>query len=472
VRRLPSPTRNPHSGAAARSAGRPGARAVLLAAAAVALLASTAASCRDARTDVSVGRAATGTVVEVVDAPASVTARAAATLTAAADGTLVSLRVAPGATVRAGQVLAVIDSPAARSQLARAKRALSAARRAAGGFGGGVDLSLAQRKTDRAAATAFAEARDAAGQIADPRLRAALLSQVAAAEQQYEAAARVAGQAVRAVQRGVAGLSAAMSALGAAQRLQAQQAYDLAKSTVDALTLRAPISGLVQMGAATAPTGTGGSLADLIGAAGAGAAGGAGAISGGGSAPLPGVDGSVPEGGRVAAGTPVLTVVDVGALGLLAEVDETDVLLVAPGTSATVELDAATGASYEARVSSVDVLPTSSARGGVSYRVRLALGPGRYADGRAAPTPRPGMSAVVHLRVREATSAVTVPAAAVFSAEGRDAVWAVRDGRARRVEVTVGVQGQDVVQIVAGLSAGEQIVVRGTDQVRADQQVP
>jgi hypothetical protein len=79
------------------------------------------------------------------------------------------------------------------------------------------------------------------------------------------------------------------------------------------------------------------------------------------------------------------------------------------------------------------------------------------------------MSAVTHLQVRQATGAVTVPAAAVFTAEGRDVVWAVRNGRAEQVPVTVGVQGQDVVQIVSGLSEGQQVVVRGTDQVQTGQ---
>jgi hypothetical protein len=82
------------------------------------------------------------------------------------------------------------------------------------------------------------------------------------------------------------------------------------------------------------------------------------------------------------------------------------------------------------------------------------------------------MSAVAHLKVREATDAVTVPAAAVFSAGGRDAVWVVRDGKAERVDVTVGVQGQDLVQIVTGVGAGQPVVVRGTDRVSAGQQVP
>jgi multidrug efflux pump subunit AcrA (membrane-fusion protein) len=434
----------------------------------------TAASCGDEPSDVAVGEVARATVVEVVDAPASVTARAAATLTAPADGTLAVLRVDAGTRVRRGQVLAIIDSPTAQARLKQARKALNAARRAGGG-GGGINLGGVQRITDREAEAAFDAARDAADRIADPRLRAALRAQVDTAERRYDATARAAGQAIRAVQRGVASLSSAMSALTAAQRLQAQQAYDLAKATVDALTLRAPIAGVVQLGGPAGGAPGGGSLTDLLaqlpGGAPAGGADSAGAT--GGAAPtLPGVDGAVPVGGLVTAGTPVLTVVDLGELGLLAEVDETDVLLIRVGVPASVELDAATGARYEGRVRSVDVLPTPSARGGVAYRVRLSLGAGGYPDGRSAPTPRPGMSAVAHLRVRAAADAVTVPAAAVFSADGRDAVWVVRGGRAERIPVTVGVQGQDLVQIVTGVADGDSVVVRGTDQVRSGQELP
>jgi multidrug efflux pump subunit AcrA (membrane-fusion protein) len=436
-----------------------------------AALALTAASCGGGPSGVAVGAAGRGDVVEVVDAPASVTAKAAATLSAPADGTLASLRVRAGDRVRAGQVVAIIDSPSAQARLKQAKQALAATRRAS--FSPGVDLSGVQKATDRSAKDAFAAARAAAGQISDGKLRAALLAQVSAAEQHYTAAAKASSAAIRSVQRGVAGLGSAVSALGAAQRLQAQQAYDLAKSAVDSLTLRAPISGVVQLGGASTSSGAAPSLTDLIQSAGGDAAALTGSPpAGAGPGALPGVDGTVPSGGQVTAGTAVLTVVDVAELGLLAEVDETDVLLVRPGAVATVELDAATGASYDGTVRSIDILPTPSSRGGVSYRVRLDLRTGRYADGREAPTPRPGMSAVAHLRVREVTGAVTVPAAAIFNSDGRDAVWAVRDGKAQPIPVTVGAQGQDMVQILAGLSEGQQVVVRGTDQVRTGQDVP
>ncbi|MFG3556403.1 efflux RND transporter periplasmic adaptor subunit [Micromonospora sp. NPDC047557] len=443
---------------------------LLIALTAVAVLtATTAASCGDDQPPVALASAARNPVSEVIDAPATVTARAAATLTAPADGTLASLRVQPGQRVKRGQVLAVVASPSAQARLRQAKEALDAAKRAGRGVSTG-NLSSSRRGTDKAADEAFDAAREAAEKIADPQLRDALLTQVTSAQRQYAAAARSADQAVRAVQRGISGLNSAVGSLSAAQRLQAQQAYDLAKATVDALTLRAPVAGVVQPGGTRAGSGANAGLAGLLEQAG-----GPGldpsALAPAQGGPPAGVDDAVAVGGQVTAGTPVLTVVDTGQLGLLADVDETDVLLVKPGVTAAVELDAVTGASYDATVRSVDVLPTSSAQGGVTYRVRLTLGPGKLAEDAPAPTPRPGMNAIVHLRVREAADAVTVPASAVFSADGRDAVWVVRDGKADRAPVTVGVQGSDLVQILNGVQPGDRIVVRGTDQVRDGQEV-
>lgn len=446
--------------------------AALLVACATALT-LTAASCGEEPSDVALGTATRGSVAEIVEVTGSVTARSAATLTSPADGTLSSLRVEAGDRVRKGDLVAVIDSPSADRRLSEAAEALDAADRVATpGTGGGNDFVAVQHSTDAEAATAFAQAREAAGKVTDAPLKNALLTQVGAAERQYAAASKAVGEAVSAVQRGVAGLNRAMNALTAAQRLQARQAYDLADAAVKALTLRSPVDGVVQLGgtASAAP----GSLTDLLGTGAAGAAAaatGAGRSGGASGGERPGVDVAVPRGAVVSAGTPIVTIVDTGRLGLVAEVDETDVLMVKPDGAAAVELEAALGAEYRAAVRSIDVLPTTSARGGVSYRVRLSLEKGEYGDGRAAPTPRPGMSAIVRLQVREATDAVTVPASAVFTADGRDAVWVIRAGRAERVPVTLGVQGEDAVQIVDGVDDGERIVVGGLDEVRAGQQV-
>lgn len=436
-------------------------RSAALVATPVLLLVLSASSCDSGPKGVSVGSVGHGTVDEIVEASGSVTARAAATLSAPADGTLAALRVEAGQQVTKGQVVAVIDAPDVEARERSAAKALDQASRGGGvSVGGTSGVSAARRRTDAQAKSSFEDARSAAAKVTDPALRAALVKQVDAAQKQYSAASDAAGAALRSVQRGVASLGAAVGALSSAQRLQAQQAYDLASAAVDALTLHAPVSGVVQLGGPSSGAAGGGSLSSLLSAGTPNAL-----PTAGGGATLPGVDPAVPQGAYVTAGTPIVTIVDTGRLGLAAAVDETDVLLVKPGGTATAELDAATGASYPATVRSIDLLPTTSATGGVSYRVRLDLGKGTNDDGTAAPTPRPGMSAVVRLRVRQATDAVTVPVSAVINADGRDTVWAVRDGHYQQVPITLGVQGEDVVQVTGGLAEGQRIVVTGADRV-------
>ena len=441
----------------------------------VAAVSLTAAACTSSDTGIALDTVRTATVVEVVDVPASVTARAVATLTAPADGTIASLAAEPGSTVAKGAVLAVIDSPAAQKRLTDAKAALSAA---SGGVGAVrvADLTRLQDHLDASAADAFTAARSAAGQVADDKVRAALLAQVDVAQKQYESTAQTTRAIATQVQQGVASLSAAVGALGAAQRAQAKAAYDVAAATVDALTLRAPIAGVVQLARPAAGTASD-PLAGLLGAVGASGGVAAAGVGGAGAATasspntaVAGVDDVLMVGDQVSAGTAVVTIVDVSEIGLVGEVDETDVLLVNPGITASVDLDAAPGVSYEATVGTVDLLPTPSPRGGVAYRIRLSFSPPK-AGTTAPPTPRPGMSAVAHLRVRTAANAVSVPAAAVFSSGGHEAVWVVRDGRAVQQQVVVGVQGEDLVQISDGLQSGQQVVVAGTDRVTAGEKL-
>jgi RND family efflux transporter MFP subunit len=175
---------------------------------------------------------------------------------------------------------------------------------------------------------------------------------------------------------------------------------------------------------------------------------------------------TVAVGAPVSAGTAILTVVDVSELGLVAEVDETDVLLVQTGVAAEAELDAAPGTTLQASVTAIDVLPTSNSRGAVAYKVHLVLTPGSV-------TPRPGMSALVRLKVREASNTISVPAAAVFNVDGQDTVWVRGEGnKAQKRRVKVGVSGRDVLQISDGLRQGEWVVVRGADRVSEGSELP
>jgi len=412
------------------------------------------------------------TVTEVVEAPATVTARATAGLTAPADGTVAELRVRDGQSVPAGTVLMRIESPSARQRLRDAE---SADRQASAGRVRlpGADLSGLQAQADASAEAAFSAARAAADALPTPELRAAAHAREAAAEARYAAARASAADAARRFNAGLGSVSSALSSFATASRVQTRAAVALARSTVDALVVRAPISGLVSLGAGAPGAKPGGAdVQGLIDSLPSSVQGQATQALGGSAGGAGTTTATIAAGVPVSSGTPLATVTDVSALSLVAEVDETDVLLVKPGVTARVNLDAVPDATYAATVAAVDLAPVTTAGGGVTYRVRLRLAPGRLADGGPAPQPRPGMSAVADLQVRRAPGAVAVPASAVVREGSRDAVFVDDSGRAQHRFVTLGAQGDELVQVVEGVRVGDRVVVRGADSVKDGQKLP
>lgn len=420
--------------------------------------------------DVAVATVGRADVVEVVDAPATVEARAQATATAPADGTVATLLVADGAKVKAGQPLLRISSPSAVDRLRRARQA-DAQAAAATPTTPRIRLTGFQGQVDSAATAAFDAARTAAAAVPEAQ-RAQALAAVTTAEARYAAARAQALAALRSLERGIGSVTSSLASLGAAQRVQTQAAVDIAQSTVDALLVRAPIGGTVQLGGASSGGAAPGGLDALVGSLPAAVQGQAAQALNGSSGTTGTSSGALVAGAPVGSGAVVATVYDLSSLRLSGAVDETDIFLVRRGVVADVELDAVPDARYSATVVAVDLSPTESSRGGVTYGVHLALGPGRLADGGPAPRPRPGMSAVVDLKVRSAKQAVAVPAAAVVRQGARDAVWLVVNGRARSRVVKLGAQGDDVVAVVDGVRPGDVVVSRGADSVTEGQRVP
>ncbi|MFC5834299.1 efflux RND transporter periplasmic adaptor subunit [Nonomuraea insulae] len=412
-------------------------------------------------------------VTEVVEAPATIGARASATLRSPAQGTIAKLYVREGDHVSKGETLAKIRSPQAQDQLRQARQASEMATPAS--FAPNVRLpSFDTGGFDRQVAVHFAKARKEARKVKDSRARKQLLSAIDLAQTQHKAQTKALesltarlNQSISGVLTGVtSGISTSMASLQAVSKSQAKAAVKAAESAVKSLTIKAPFSGVVTLGRVSggaAPSGVEGLLSRLPG----------------GGQQLP----SVPSGGSTSAGTPVATgvpvsagdsiatVTDVSKLTLDADVDETDVLLVREGVKAAVELDAVPGATYTAAVTAIGVTPMEGTTGGVSYPVRLTLGPGAFDDGSKAPTPKPGMSAVTRLTVRESPSAVSAPAAAIVSSGRESVVWAVRNGVAQRRVVKLGAQGDAVVEVLSGVSVGERIVVKGADSVREGQRL-
>ncbi|WP_024935735.1 efflux RND transporter periplasmic adaptor subunit [Actinomadura welshii] len=439
--------------------------------AAGALLAGVLSACTGGGGDggIRLGRVERADVSEVVEAPATVSARATAVLRSPAEGTIARLYVADGDPVDEGDVLAKISSPGAREQLAQALEADRSAS-AGGGVPEGLDLSEFQRRTDRTARDGFAAARKIALRIPDLKERALVLAGITRAEGQYRTASAAARTAVARLNAGLGSVGATISSITAAQRVQTRAAVRTARRTVDALTIKAPFDGIAGLGG---PAGGAPGLGDVLDRLPQGAQSQAGGLTGLGN--LGG--GAAKDASAIAAGAPVsggdavITVTDVSTLALTADVDETDVLQVAKGVEAEAEFDAVEGGTYEAEVTGVGVTPKESSGGGVTYKVTLALGRGALAGGGTAPRPKPGMSAVVNLKVRDVRNVLSVPSSAIVTSGRESVVWAVSDGRAQRRVVGLGAEGDATVQITRGLREGESIVVRGADSVKQGQEL-
>jgi len=419
--------------------------------------------------------ARTADVVERVSAPGSVQAAAQSDLHAPAAAKLADLRVRDGQRVRRGQVVAQLSSTQVDSSIRQAQAAVDSAS-ALDGLVPSVPVASAlaaiEQVQQQLSTTSEALLRALRSTLAalPPTQRAQVKARLDKAEQQVATSQRRATQAaelaVAAVDQQTAALRGALNAATAAQRGQAQLALDLAMEQKAALTLRAPISGTLQLGRASSG-GPATSLPDLsqlpesAQQAVQGLTSGSGGQSGGGP-PLR-------VGDQLAAGQTVATVYDLSDLQVATEVDETDIALVKVGQPADVQLDAFPGAGFSGKVRRIAVAPSSSqsAAGGVSYEVDLVLAAG------GGPVPRVGMTATADIQVRQARDSLSVPGSALIGRDrGQQAVFVIEGDKVHLRDVRVSVDGDDRAAIAAGLRAGERVVSRGAERLHDGESWP
>jgi len=163
------------------------------------------------------------------------------------------------------------------------------------------------------------------------------------------------------------------------------------------------------------------------------------------TAPMDGIllrrDGEV---GEIAEAGQVLVRVGVPKpLQIVAEVNEEDIPRVAVGQTVLLRTDAFAGQRLEGRVREITPMGDPVAK---TYRIRVAL---------PDDTPLlPGMSVEANVITREKPHALLVPADAVQASQ----VFVVVGGLARARSVAVGIRGTRAIEVVSGLSEGEQVI--------------
>ena len=151
------------------------------------------------------------------------------------------------------------------------------------------------------------------------------------------------------------------------------------------------------------------------------------------------------------AATGFVVVTDLKNFVLHANVAESDVSKLKVDQAATVTVNALPGSPVQAKVTGVDLLPTTS-NNVVQYGVTLAL-----TDPPA--TLKPGQSASVEITVASATGVLAVPSAALSTIGAANTVTVLENGAETRKSVEVGVRGDQYAQITSGLTENEQVVL-------------
>jgi macrolide-specific efflux system membrane fusion protein len=209
----------------------------------------------------------------------------------------------------------------------------------------------------------------------------------------------------------------------------ARSALAFASDTLERAQIVAPIDGVVLF--------SGSSAASLFSA------------TGGGSG---GADLSV--GASVTPASAPFAIVSFDTLAFRATVDETDIARVEEGMSARVLLDGIAATEFTAEVVSIGKESQLTATGGTAFPVLL-----RFASG--GERVLLGMNGSTDIEVETIGSATTMPIEALLEDGDSTYVYTVRDGRARRTDITVGRMTDTRVEVLSGLADGEEVVVSG-----------
>jgi len=161
-------------------------------------------------------------------------------------------------------------------------------------------------------------------------------------------------------------------------------------------------------------------------------------------------------GNLVQPGTVVTTLDDVSRIKVEFALPEVTVGVLRMGLPVSARSAAYPGRTYEGQVRAIDTRIDPVTR---SVRVNAEFD---NTDGSLLP----GMFLMVELVADRRENAVLVPEEAVVPEGVRQYLFVVRDGVARRTEVTLGERLPGRVEIAKGIAVGDQIVLRGTQKLR------
>lgn len=164
----------------------------------------------------------------------------------------------------------------------------------------------------------------------------------------------------------------------------------------------------------------------------------------------------VDPGAQVSPAGPVVSVVDISLVRLVVNLVEKDLRRVQAGVPAAVQVDAYPGQTFEGRVARLaPVLDPATRTAQMEVEVPNE-------DARL----KPGMYARVEIQTAHEDNALVVPRNAVVDQEGRRGVFLVNQRTAHFTEVRTGIEEPQRIEVLSGLTEGQQVITTGAAGLR------
>ncbi len=324
-----------------------------------------------------------------------------------------------GDVVKQGDVVIQFDTTPQQNQLDTRTSDLKQAER-------GIDGAIAQAKmTEEQDATDLAKAKFDVERAKLDAGKQEILSQIDG--EKAKLTLSDAEQSLREVQQRVASNKKGNAATIASKRLAAKKAQfdvNLAKTNIEKLTVRAPVSGVVTV------------LTHWMG---------------------PNQQMEWREGDSVWPGAGVMELPDMSTIQIAARVDEIDRGHLQVGQRVRIHVDAVPDTEFTGQVAEVSPMAKSDFSGWPIVRnfdIRMKLD-------NNDPRLKPGMSASVRIAVDTIKDAVIIPAEASFQKSGRTVVYVLKSGgRYEERQVEIAKRNSGLLAIASGVKPGERVFTK------------
>ncbi|WP_418791060.1 efflux RND transporter periplasmic adaptor subunit [Phosphitispora sp. TUW77] len=148
--------------------------------------------------------------------------------------------------------------------------------------------------------------------------------------------------------------------------------------------------------------------------------------------------------------SPVMSVVNIDRVFIEGTVAESDIALVKEGQEVTVRVDAA-GNSFKGTVKLLSPVANAQTKG---YPVKIEIDNPDH-------NLKPGMFAEIELVTKNKEGVITIPKEALITRNSLNVIYMVKGSIVEQRQVEPGIETDNVIEIVNGLSEGEMFVIEG-----------